>query len=142
MFTNHTLSLFVAGSILAAALQGCGGDRGPQRVAVAGTVTFRGQPVEKGQIRFVPCPGTEAPVSAAAIVDGKYEVAGSGVPLGTHRIVVTARRVPQGSARQGPTDRGAPGEQFIPTKYNVNSKLTITIPPGSDGIRKDLALVD
>jgi hypothetical protein len=122
-------------------LCGCGSDDGFERIAVSGNVTYRGQPVEKGQIRFIPNQGTEAPLTTAAIVKGKYEAAGnSGVPVGTHRVVITARNNPQGMAES--TDRGLRAKQYLPDKYNTKTELTITIPSGRGNITKDFVLTD
>ena len=51
-----TLSM---GSVLATtAFFGCRANQGPERVVVAGTVTYRGEPIKRGVIRFVPSRGT------------------------------------------------------------------------------------
>lgn len=52
---------------------GCG-TRGPERFHVMGTVTFRGQPIPSGSIRFDPdiSRGNSGPVGMAPISDGKY----------------------------------------------------------------------
>ena len=36
--------------------------------------TYQGKPLEKGQIRFVPAPGTRAPPSGGFIIDGRYTI--------------------------------------------------------------------
>lgn len=139
---SHRLLRIIGYVLTAVFLCGCGRDGGLERIAVSGTVTYRDQPVQKGLIRFIPSSGTEAPLTTTAIVDGKYEAAGkNGVPVGTHRVVITARSDAQGAA--GPaTDRGPRSKQYLPDKYNTKSELTITIPSGSHRITKDFVLAD
>jgi len=134
---------------LTATLVGCGGG-GPERVIVTGTVTYRGQPVKEGQIRFFPFEGTKAPMSGAQIVEGQYAVeAKGGVVVGKHRIEITAYRPDprfRELAESLPPDatelERPPQQQYIPKKYNTNSDLRITIPPGSGKITKNFDLPD
>jgi len=136
-------------AVAAVVLAGCGQD-GPERAVVSGTVTYQGKPLEEGQIRFLPVKGTEAPVSGGAIRKGEYRVdAKGGVPVGTHRIEIIAYRVPPESLeilKTLPPDATEtempPREQYIPAKYNADSELEITIPPGSGAIRRDFQLTD
>ena len=74
---------------------GCGGSGGDvERSEVSGSVTYKGQPIEEGLIRFVPEKGTAGPVSAAPIANGKYTIdAKGGVPVGTHRVEIEAYQV-------------------------------------------------
>ena len=59
-------------------LAGCGGQEGSERVVVSGTVTYRGEPLDDGEIRFLPIKGTKAPMSGAKIIDGQYAVEARG----------------------------------------------------------------
>jgi len=128
---------------------GCGRD-GPERTIVSGTVTYGGQPVEDGQIRFFPAKGTQAPMSGGRIVDGQYSVdTKGGVAIGTHRIEITAHR-PDPKHRELteslPPDatelERPPQQQYIPEKYNSRTELEITIPPESRKITKNFELTD
>jgi hypothetical protein len=137
------------GSVLATtAFFGCRANQGPERVVVAGTVTYRGEPIKRGVIRFVPSRGTIAPVSVGPILDGKYACTyHGGVPVGTHKIEVTAlRHKRQQSAAPASDlvgrDEGGEMEQFIPEKYNTQTTLEITIPSGSGKTTKNLDLTD
>jgi hypothetical protein len=59
---------------------------------VYGTVTYQGQRVYTGSVRFVPIEGTQGPASRASIMDGQYKIdARGGVPLGKHRVEVNAQ---------------------------------------------------
>jgi hypothetical protein len=70
---------------------GCS-DRLPAK-QIYGTVTYQGQKVDAGNVRFVPIEGTEGPASRAYIIDGQYRIdARGGVPLGKHRVEVNAQR--------------------------------------------------
>ena len=71
---------------------GCSKDGLPTKV-VYGTVSVGDQHVETGQIAFVPIDGTTGPTSVSPITGGRYRVeARGGVPLGTHRVEVVAKR--------------------------------------------------
>jgi hypothetical protein len=61
---------------------------------VYGTVTVDDQPVDLGQVIFVPIEDTKGPTSYSPIDAGSYRVEGprGGVPLGTHRVEVVAKR--------------------------------------------------
>jgi hypothetical protein len=140
--------LLSMGCVLAAASFGCG-KQGPERVIVSGTVTYQGQPLKEGCIRVVPVGGTAAPVTVAAIVDGRYALtAHGGVPVGAHKIEVTAYRAnKRSSAAVSPLD--SPGVetsaavvQFIPAKYNTKTELQVTVPSGSRTITKNFDLTD
>ena len=74
------------------ALSGCGSDGLPSKV-VHGTITFNGEKVMLGQVRFVPIEGTPGPASFSSIEDGKYRIeARGGVPVGKHRVEVQAKK--------------------------------------------------
>jgi len=139
----------ICAALLAVSLTGCGRE-GPERVVVSGTVTFGGEPVKEGQIRFFPTTDTQAPVSGAEIADGEYAVrAKGGVPVGTHRIEIVGYRPDpkyRELAESLPPDatelERPPQQQYIPAKYNTQSELEITIPPGSAAITRDFRLTD
>jgi len=73
---------------------GCGGGQdGPARFDIAGTVTHQGQPVPHGFIQFQPdlSKGNSGPAGSATIVDGKYNTAtsGQGTIGGPHGVVIS-----------------------------------------------------
>jgi len=73
-----------------AATAGCGSQHAK---VVSGAVTCGSQPVNMGQVRFVPIEETKGPVCLATIADGKYRVdTRGGVPLGTYRVEVMAEK--------------------------------------------------
>lgn len=118
-------------------ISGCGGD-GLTRVVVVGTVMLKDQPVEDGQIRFIPDGGTVGPLSMSPIRQGQYrcDVKG-GVPIGNHRveILVWDPNVPPPS---GPG--GDPRPQWAPEKYNKQSTLTAEVDTTSDPLVRDFRL--
>jgi hypothetical protein len=148
MFARRHLWGLLCWVLPAVLLSGCRGDRGPERVVVSGTVTYNGKPLSEGEIRFVPLPTCPVPVTGALIVEGRYSTKdGGGVPVGTHKIQIEARRHKAG----GPNTPGPPtgsrgfgfrGMQYLPAKYNANTQLEIIIPPGSPAITKDFQLTD
>ncbi len=91
----HAFLLLAAGACVC----GCG-PSGPERVAVTGTVTYQGKPIEQGSIRFVPTGETKGPATGTTIKQGKYEAsAKGGVLVGTQRVEITAvapRKDPMG----------------------------------------------
>ena len=119
-------------------MAGCGPDDGLQRVRMHGRVTYQGEPVMDGQIRFSPEPDTEGPLSIAKVVGGKYTYdAQGGVPAGTHRIRIRAWD-PNLPIPQGPTDPERP--QILPTKYNKESELALKIEEQGGWLEKDFNL--
>ena len=128
---------------------GCGGDRGPERVVVSGAVTYQGKPVSRGEIHFTPTKGSTGPISMAEIVDGQYRAAAQGgVPVGTQQVQILAYRLDPRYRESDPCPPGkAPGDwppkqQYLPTKYNGQSELEITVEPGSGKIVRDFALTN
>ena len=113
-------------------LIGCGGGSDLERMVITGKVTYQGQPVADGLIRFVPSGATKGPPAGAAIKDGQYEVkAAGGVPAGTCRVEIKGfNPLPQSNKPPGGPDlvmmREAK-EQYIPMKYNRESTLEVTI---------------
>ncbi len=112
---------------LCLSLAGCGGGDGIERLLVSGGVSYADQPVEKGQIRFIPEQGTRGPVTIASIDGGRYDTSSSGgVPLGSHRVEIKGYDAHE--YQTAPTGPGSPPvKQRLPNKYNRNSELTVTL---------------
>lgn len=128
-----TLAAMVA--LLPLAL-GCGD--GMNRVGMSGKVTYDGQPVVDGLIRFVPKAGTEMPLTVEPIKDGRYNTSTSGgVPAGSYKVDIRAFH-PDDPVPMGP---GAPGRrQLLPPKYNNQTELEITLEPGQKKLEHDFVL--
>jgi hypothetical protein len=70
-------------------LVGCGGDD-VSRYRLQGSVTFNGQPVPAGTIRFEPdeAAGNKGASGSAIIVDGKYDTKDKGIIGGPHIVYI------------------------------------------------------
>jgi hypothetical protein len=135
------LTLSVAVSLTTAFVSGGCGDHGPQRVVVSGVVTYNGKPVPDGAILFVPGTTSSGPTSGTAIVNGKYKAdAHGGVPVGRHAIQIEAHRYDKSVSSRYP-EVGAQ-IQYLPRKYNMDTRLDITIQPDSGNITKNFTLTD
>ena len=123
-----TAQLFCSAICLLALVTGYGCRHSDlEKVVVRGEVTYAGEPIANGQIRFAPIEGTKGPISGGVIKDGKYEAQGKGgVPLGKHRVEIYGYR-PIKKAAGGLQNEGGDAEQFIPAKYSGGSSLTATI---------------
>jgi len=139
------------------AVFGCGDDTGlGQRYPVYGTVTYKGQPVEKGQISFIPTDASKGRAANGFIENGSYKLTtanpGDGALPGEYGVTVTSKAIDDtkivetitkygGGGRQ--TDIGkaaAKAKNLIPGKYQLaeTSKLKYTIKEGSNKIDIDL----
>lgn len=138
-----TLSAFVALSLFV----GCGGDP-YERIVVTGNVTFDGEPIQDGMIRFIPTTQTPTPPNGGYIKDGKYKIGTrGGVAVGEYKVVIEAFRGASSTPDQPVSavdSAGQPEEleagQFLPKKYNEQSELVVTIDSGSEEMTKDFAL--
>ena len=121
---------------------GCGNRSGIERIYVSGKASYREQPVEVGQIRFIPIAPTSGPVTIELIRDGHYETAVSGgVPVGNHRVEL--RMYDAEEYRTAPRTAGSPApRQLLPDKYNRKSELTTTIDSRSGSIKQDFLLTE
>lgn len=106
---------------------GCGA--ASDRAQLSGTVTLDGAALPKGSIAFRPVDSAGGPSAGSEIVDGQFLVpADKGVRPGTFRVEITAMRKTGKSYKDpvfGQTDVEV---QYVPTKYNVQSELTIDVP--------------
>ena len=118
---------------------------GPKYANVSGTVTYNGNPVEKGQITFA---SDGRPPTAADIVDGKYTgqamVGSNRVSIVAYRKAAKARTLPASAEKQvkayqqmykspggSMPDAADPNqEDYIPDDYGKNSKQTRVVEAG------------
>jgi len=138
-------------------LAGCGGDPSkPKLGRVSGTVKYKGQPVTKGLISFVPVGGAGAKTGQAATgeigKDGSFVLStfanGDGAVLGQHVVVVQSREDDpslQGGDMPIPDSRGQtkvkPPRDLVPGKYakSETSTLRQTVADGSNSFEIELA---
>jgi hypothetical protein len=98
---------------------GCGAG-GPSKYRVTGTVTFDGQPVDGGEIIFVPVDKGIAP-DAGRIENGGYDLL---VKAGKKRVEIRASRPVLGGK---PNPMGPVYEDYIPAKYSAHSTLAADV---------------
>jgi hypothetical protein len=106
---------------------GCGGSGG--RLAVSGTVTYKGVPVEQGSIAFIPTAGKGA--YGASIFKGTFAIpADRGLEPGTYKVMISSTVV----EGKPPLEPGGPDgpqpKELIPAKYNSQTTLTREIKAG------------
>ncbi|MBM3997048.1 MAG: hypothetical protein FJ303_23285 [Planctomycetes bacterium] len=113
-------------SVLLAALHGC--DRGPERYAVSGHITFQKQALKNGIITFYPIDtGTQG---GATITDGKYQIPQEqGLSPGKYRVSISS---PDGATPVDPNAAPGPSGNFaskerIPPEFERDSKITIEV---------------
>jgi len=114
----------------------CGSSSRYETVPAKGTVTYKGQPLEKGQIQLLPDNG---PVAVGLIEKGNFVVGtnadGDGAPPGKYRVTVFSYK--ETKNRFGETTTKA----AIPTRYANpdTSNLLVEIPAaGNEAIKVDL----
>lgn len=129
---------------LLSGLAGCGGSTNPPTVAVGGTVTFKGEPLTSGTVRFNPAdPQKGRPAEGQIEKDGRFTLStykqGDGALAGEYGVSVTSftdgPKVPAKDKGMGLGDVSA-----IPQKYGnpKTSGLKETVAAGKP--RSDLAL--
>lgn len=133
---------FVPLLVLVPLLTGCGGD---PLGSVKGTVTLDDNPLPNGTLTFE-MPGRRP--ATAKVVNGQIVQAttfqpGDGVPVGAHKVAVSATEAAAGVVVDNPGDTKGPpkgdymsGKSLIPTKYNnpETSGLTAEIKSGENTI--------
>jgi hypothetical protein len=109
---------------------GQGGDRWP-REPVSGKVTLDGQPLDSGEIAFVP--SGDGPAAGGLIHKGKYAIGRSDGPVpGPHRVVITSAK-PTGKKIKDEADPKVLYDEraeTLPARYNAQSELTAEVKPG------------
>jgi hypothetical protein len=113
----------VALACFIASAWGCSGGDG--RLAVSGTVTVDGKPLEAGAISFAPEPGSDANTAGGVVKQGKFDLPSSaGLKPGKYRVNVTAMRK-TGRVVQDPM-AGAIPEQ-VPIEFNETGSLSAVV---------------
>ncbi len=133
-------SLVAACVLCSSLLPGCSSGNSTGRLALAGSVTFDGQPVDGGSIAFLPEGEAQPTKPGAQIEEGKYHIlAERGAFAGLYRVEIhwprkTGRKVPfedTGIMKDETVD-------VIPAKFNVQSELKADIKPGATTFDFDL----
>ena len=107
---------------------GCGSGVRPidGSVPVSGTVTFNGQPLEQGMVRFAPESGGKAQPATGQIKNGKFTMlttaSSPGVVVGKYKVSIISNKpfAPPALKPGTPPDPKAKfePESLIPKKYN------------------------
>jgi hypothetical protein len=80
----------------------CRDDDGLGRVAVRGSVTYQGAPVQRGLITFRPASGSRGPAAGTGIVDGKFLIPAEKGPIaGPQEVEVKIVNVENDSEKSG-----------------------------------------
>ncbi|MBI1347488.1 hypothetical protein GC163_14510 [bacterium] len=111
-------------------LVGCGGgETGPKLYDVKGTVKFKDEPVESGEVIIESANGSGAP-AGGVITGGTFEVK---APSGPKTVRITAMRDVPGKFREdNPGEKVPVREQYIPKQFNDESDLTMTVEEKSE----------
>jgi hypothetical protein len=137
---------------------GCGDDTGLEtRYPVSGTVTYKDQPLEKGQISFIPAdPTSKLRPANGTIVDGRFTLTtaseGDGAFPGKYKVSITSLDIDDskviatiqkygGGGRQGEIGKAAAkAKTLIPAKYQSSemSGLTATVEAKSNSFKFEL----
>jgi hypothetical protein len=112
------------------AAAGCG-KSGPPKYPVQGEIRFKNAPIEHGTMTLIP-KSSSARTAAAPIVNGKYKTE---VTAGDWTVNIRAVRE---KGRPDPKGGETPREQYIPAKYNGDSKVVITLPNDKSEFNYDL----
>lgn len=135
-FAKPSKSLTLFAILLATTFLGCGGS---QRQSIEGTVTFNGEKVGQGSIRFLPAEGTKGPSGGAQIVDGKFSLdQDKGVFTGTFRVEIFGMKSTGRQVKDPMGDTYEERIQYLPPKYNRESTLTQEISSGHNELTFDL----
>ncbi|MGE3778815.1 MAG: hypothetical protein AB7F89_16645, partial [Pirellulaceae bacterium] len=126
------LSLVMA--CLACLITGCANSG----TSVQGEVTVNGQPLESGEILFVPVDKGES--EGAPISGGQYALANSQrLTPGEYQVQIRSFKGTGKKRWDGMGEENNPNKtmvedmvQFIPEKYNNTSQLTVTLRAGSN----------
>ncbi len=125
---------------------GCGSDDEiGKRYPVSGTVKYKGEPVPKGLISFIPADPEGRPASGN-IVDGSYTLStlgnNDGALAGKYRITISAKDIDEsaleknqmgGAAKQDDVAKAfAKAKDLVPVKYSIidTSGLEAEVPDG------------
>jgi hypothetical protein len=111
-------------ALVVCCLAGCGepGEVGG-RLAITGTVKYKGEPIPSGSIEFIPHPGVNTN-GGASITNGRYKIpAEKGLEPGMYTVKISWADPPAVTDEPG----GLPGKdpvEKLPEKYNSKSTLT------------------
>jgi hypothetical protein len=123
--------------VIVVAVVGSGCSSRSGRAAVRGTVNVNSQPLEAGDISFVPLSPDQGLSAGAPIVQGAYNIRADKGPLpGEYKVQIHAFRGTGKKTWDGMGDPTAPASQkryveemepYIPARYNDATELKATV---------------
>jgi hypothetical protein len=118
-----------AGCLLSVA--GCENTGG--KSAVSGSVSLKGEPLNKGTITFL-LPEAKTPTAEALIENGKYALpAVSGLLPGKYRVRISAiEEFPITPEEYAAGKQPPPNRERIPAKYNTDSQEMVEVVKGKN----------
>ncbi|HWL10124.1 MAG TPA: hypothetical protein VNQ76_17090 [Planctomicrobium sp.] len=121
-------------------IQGCGKSSHHHPASAEGLVTFRGEPIQKGVIRFQVEDGTPGAGGLGPIEDGQYQIPlTSGLKSGTYTVSIYGFRK---TGRVIKIDESTPPveeeKQFIPRQYNDEATVFHQVLPGDNTLNFSL----
>ena len=132
MHITRTIHGTIAVFLFLAVVVGCGA---PERGAVSGKVLLDGQPVDGGDISFIPLDGNNSLAAGGKITAGSYSIpAKKGPGFGKHRVEIrwvkkTGKILPPRGRIREPHEAV---RHMIPARYHSQSKLTAQIEVGDN----------
>ncbi len=112
---------------------GCGPANPEGRLPISGNVTFQGQPLDQGTIRFTPLEGQSDVGSGAMIQNGSYSLeAHQGLPPGKYRVWISSTEQTGGPVEEMPGMAEEAPKERIPSQYNDQSTLEAEVTAGGD----------
>lgn len=139
---RHFLTTIVCCGLVCSCLAGC--SKETSRQSLEGVVTLDNAPLAKGSILFQPMPGTTSPSCGGTISDGRFSIApAGGAACGKFRVQITATR-PTGKKVVHRQSGNMMDEivQYIPSRYNEQSKLEAVVESGKNRFSFDLTSKD
>lgn len=144
-------------SLVTLLVVGCGDDSGlPTRYKVSGTIKYKGAPVEKGSVTFVPDDTVNGRSATGTIANGYYTLTthanSDGALPGKYKVTISSREVDLSKAEANAKGGGAlrqddvakankDAKKLTPAKYEIpeTSGLTFEVKPSSNTADFDLA---
>lgn len=112
------------------AMTGCSSSTNAPKVApVSGAVTLDGKPLPSGEIIFT----AEGYGTIVPIIDGAYKGEAS---IGLNRVQIFSYREGGKAVMMGGEKFGGEKENFIPARFNADSKLTADVKEGGPNENK------
>ena len=121
--------------ILVLSCVGLAGCSAGNSCSVSGQVTFDGQPLPEGNIKFDPSGDSAGAAGSAKIQDGRYEIPlDAGMQAGKFLVSVTANKKTGRTVKQFDSTTATMDEivQYIPDRYNVQSQLQVDLNSGEN----------